>query len=442
MKIRIASLCMYIISIFFFSWALPMFYDVLFTKNVEKTNMFYSPVDNNMVYTEQILLRDEQAEAMSETHHSDVVYKNENGDYFTKDEFEAKIPFIYFRNMELRGLLPMELYGISFDRASIEAERRVLEMPARTLDENIYIEQIYPLLEANPGQVALTLPADRIRLSSDRLEVVDSDLNQVDPLRTEEYTQALLEMGFAFPAQGLWGNFNTFKPYESGVFILDSNGKTFHLLRENDVPIASVTTWSEDIVPHRIILSEAADRKYLGLLLDTQSRMYLLHQDGFALTHIPTPEFIAGTMDFKLLMDPLFITAVYSDSTYIHAVAFENAEVLGAELTPIHSYTHEMSQSQTTMTSTIADIIFPFSIELFDFHMTKGRFQVIISPHYMYYGLLLGLLLALVYCFRFVGQRKEHMTSFYLQCASIVVFGIYVFIPLLLMEQYKDRNSA
>ncbi len=442
MKIRLASLCMYIMSICFFSWALPTFYDLLFTKTVAKTHMFYSPVQNTMVYTEQILARDLKAEEKSETHHSDVVYKNENNEYFTRNEFEAIIPFIYFRNMEMRGLLPMELHGQSFDRASIEKERRVFEMPARLLDNNMYQEKIYPLLEANPGQVALVLPADRIRFSDTQLEMVDSDLNSVDPKRTEEYTKALTDKGFEFPIQGLWGNFNTFKPYEAGVFILDSKGKTYHLLRENDVPKVALAEFSEKVIPQKIMLAEAKDRKYLGLLLDVDGKMYLMHQEGFKLSYIPTPSFVPSKMDFKLIMDPLFITAVYSDSVNIYANAYNNTQNIGDELVAIHDFQHEMSQSKSTITSDIRGILFPFSIKLDDFHMTKGKLQVVFSSFYVFYGLLLGLVLAAFYFVKFKGQRNANMSAFYLQCASIVVFGIYIFIPLLLMEQYKDRNSA
>ncbi len=441
MKIRLASLCMYVMSICFFSWALPMFYDLLFTKTVAKTHMFYSPVENSMIYTEQLLSRDLEAEAKSENHHSDVVYKNEKGEYFTRNDFEAKIPFIYFRNMEMRGLLPLELHGKSFDRASIEKERRVFEMPAYLLDDNMYQEKIYPLLEANPGQVALVLPVDRIRLSSSQLEMVDSDLNQVDPERTEEYTKAILDKGFTFPAQGLWGNFNTFKPYEAGVFILDAKGKSYHLLRENDVPKVQIVAFEEDIIPQKIMLAEAKDRKYLGLLLDTKGRMYLMHQDNFKLTHIPTPHFVPSKMDFKLIMDPLFITAVYSDSVNIYAEAFNNAQNLGDELVSIHNYSHQMSQSKTTLISDIANVLFPFRIDFEDFHISKGSLQVELSPFYVFYGILLGLALAIINFFKFKGQRQQNLTSFYLQCISIVIFGIYIFIPLLLMEQYKDRNS-
>ncbi len=436
-RTRLATLCMYFIGICFFAWILPMFYQLLFVKTVDKTHMFFSPVDNNMIFTEQLLERDVKAEEKSENHHADVVYKNEKGEYFTRNEFEAKIPFIYYRNMELRGLLPLNLHGKSLDRAAIQKERRVFEMPSRLLDDHVYKEEIYPLMDANPGQVALVLPADRIRFTDTALEFIDSDLNGVDAEQTQAYTKALSDKGFTFPAKGVWGNFTTFKPFEGGTFVVDTAGKTFHLVRRNNILEVVVVPFAKDIVPQKMVIAEAKDRKYLGLVLDTQNRMYLMHQDGFALTYIPTKEYAPQHMDFKLIMDPLFMTAVYSDAKHIHAVAFANAENLGGSVKPLHSYVHQMSMSKDTSLTQVADIIFPFMLSFTDLHSSKGQFKTAMSSQYFGYGIMFNLLLALAYGFAF---RTYRMAKVARQGLFVAVFGIYVLIPLVLMEQYKERN--
>ncbi len=438
MKTRIASLCMYLLSICFFAWVFPMFYSLLFVKVVDKTHMFYSPVDNNMIYTEQILERDLKAEEKSENHHSDVVYKNEKDEYFTRNEFEAKIPFIYYRNMELRKLLPMELHGKSFDRESIQKDRRVLEMPARLLDENIYKEKIYPLIDADPGQVALVLPADRIRFSGNKFQFIDSDLNKVDTEKTKEYTKAMLDKNFTFPAKGVWGNFTTFKPYEGGVFVVDATGKTFQIVRRNNNLEVTQLPFPQNIVPKKIVIAEAKDRKYLGLVLDTNERMYLLHEKDFMLTHIPTPEYVSNGMDFKLIMDPLFITAVYSNGTHIYAQAYNNAENLPSALEPLHGFKHQMSRSKSTVISKTADILFPFSLSFKDLHSSKGKWLISLSPMYLGFGLLFNALLAVGYG---VSLRKHSPKRVLAQSGVILILGIYILIPFLLMEQYKERNA-
>ncbi len=438
MKTRLAGICMYILSICFFAWVFPMFYALLFVKVVDKTHMFYSPVDNNMIYTEQILERDLKAEEKSENHHSDVVYKNEENVYFTRNEFEAKIPFIYYRNMDLRKLLPMELHGKTFDSVAIQKERRVLEMPARLLDNNVYKEAIYPLIDANPGQVALVLPADRVRFSGNSFQFIDSDLNSLDIKQTEIYTKALQDKGFAFPAKGVWSNFTTFKPYEGGLFVVDSAGKTFHILRrDNKLEVAAIP-FPEGVVPQKIVIAEAKDRKYLGLVLDTKERMYLLHEKDFKLTHIPTPEYVSAGMDFKLIMDPLFITAVYSDNTHIHAHAFANAENLPATLIGLHSFTHQMSRSKDTTISQIAHALFPFSLSFKDLHSNKGQWHVALSPLYFGFGLFFNVLLAIAYA---IMYHKHAYKNVLIQSGIIAILGIYILIPFLLMEQYKARNT-
>ncbi len=437
MKIRIANLCMYVISICFFAWVFPLFYDLLLIKTVDKTHIFYSPVDNNMIYTEQLLEGDPKAAEKSETHHADVVYKNEQGEYFTRNEFEAKVPFIYYRNMELRGLLPLQLHGKSLDMASIQKERRVFEMPARLLDSNMYKEEIYPLIDANPGQVALVLPADRIRFRNKQLEFIDSDLNSVDAEQTKIYTKALIDKGFIFPANGLWGNFTTFKPFEGGTFVVDNAGKTFHILRKNNALEVNKVPFNDNIIPQKMVIAESKDRKYLGLVLDTMGRMYLMHDKDFTLTHIPTDNYVAKNMDFKLIMDPLFITAVYSDDTNVHAIAFKNEDTLGAMLNPLHKHVHQMSKSKDTLLSDISNILFPFSLSFTDIHNSKGMLIYKLSPKYLSVGLIFNFIIALTYAAIFRNYQKSKI---FRQSAFITILGIYVLIPLTLMEQYKNRN--
>lgn len=116
---QISTVCIYIITVLLLAWAMPALYTLLFEKEVAKTAIFFSPTDKKMVYTEQLRIDDPIAMQMSENHHADIVYKDEEGNYYNRLDFEAKIPFLYFRNMEMRGLLPIEIDGQSYDRARI-----------------------------------------------------------------------------------------------------------------------------------------------------------------------------------------------------------------------------------------------------------------------------------------------------------------------------------
>ncbi|MDO5484656.1 MAG: DUF4857 domain-containing protein, partial [Desulfovibrionaceae bacterium] len=165
----LALTCLCAISALVLAGALPAVYDMALLKPIDKTHIFYSPILKKFIYTEQIRGYDQQAAEKSEGHHADIVYKDEEGTYYDRLAFEAALPFVYFRNMEMRGLLPLHLDGKVLDRAAIEKARRVLELPARRLDGRQYQHGCLPLLEANPGQVALLYPADRFRMTADAM---------------------------------------------------------------------------------------------------------------------------------------------------------------------------------------------------------------------------------------------------------------------------------
>lgn len=427
---------MYVLSVLLLSSSLPLLYDMIFEKDIPKTHIFYSPTAKSMIYTEQLFYGDKKAAEKSDTHHADVVYKDEAGNYYTREEFEAKIPFIYFRNMEMRGLLPMEIDGKIYDRASIQKARRVLELPARHLDSKRYNQEIYPLIESNPNQVALVYPVDRFRITEDAMEFINSDENAVDNTLTKEFTDALNAQGFVFPAQGVWGNFSIFKPYEAGIFVTDSHGKTYHILRKNNKAVVTKVPFPSDVIPKKIIVSETADRLLYGLMLDTKDRMYILHVDAYKRTHIPVEFYNSENMDFKIIVDPIYITAVYSDDETIYAEAFKNS-IESERLEKVHSFSHKMSQSETSLYKHIAQTIFPFSLDLKSEINTKGQIEFSLSPHYFPWVLVFNGLLMIIYSI--ICKRKKYKISYY-QGSAILLLGVYALIPMLLMEQYRTRG--
>ncbi len=438
MKTKISILCLYALSILFFAFGLSSTYNLLFEKQIAKTHIFYSPVDEKIIYTEQIRNRDLKAEEKSKGHHADIIYKDEDGNYYTRIEFEAKLPFIYFRNMEMRGLLPMTLSGKSFDSASIQKERRVLELPARRLDGKSHVDAVYPMLESNPDQVALVLPADRFRMTSSALEWIDSDLNAVDEAKTALYTDALTQQGFAFPAQGVWGNFTTFKPYDAGIFITDKKGKTFHILRYNDNPIVKAVPFPENVVPQHILISETKDKMLYGLVLDTKNIVHLFHIEDYALTTLPTPDYNPHIMDLKVLMDPLYITVTYSDTDDIHVRVYDAFDMQKScnAVHEVKKYVHHMSKTEMNTASTMRDMLFPFTISLQSEDSSIGVMRMSLSPHYFTYCLPFNFILAIMYmslC------RRKKAKALAVQSAIVCIFGIYVLIPMLLLEQYKQR---
>jgi len=211
----------------------PMFSDMVFGERPMKTQLFYSPVKEDFVW------RDKMPKGMEanpqEKHHVQFLITDKDGNKYKRQDFEKLLPFIYYKNMELWGMLPLELKGESFDKETIKANRQVVELKPENLPGNTPGDKIYPLIESVPDGVRLVLPDDRFRMG-DRMEFVNADTNSVDEALSSEYTDALKKSGFLFPGSFIGGKSSILKPFDEGVFLKDSSGKVFHLKRVKGVP--------------------------------------------------------------------------------------------------------------------------------------------------------------------------------------------------------------
>ncbi len=336
---------------------LPLLYGLIFFERVEKTHLLFSPVTRRFVYTEKAVGEvPPEAAAKAEDHHAGILYRDQNGAYYGRQEFERLLPFIYYRNMELWGLLPLEMEGRTFGAADIRAERQVMELRPQDLPGKSPDPGLWPLLESNPDRALLSLPEDCIRLGPDALEFVNADTNAVDPARTREYTEALVNAGFVFPARGLAGRFTVLKPFDEGVFLVDRNYAVFHLKRVNDQPRVVRTPIDPGLRTRHLLVLESQRREYYGLLLDGRGRISLLGCDGYRLTPLDLPGFDPERMEFKLLLDPLFRTAVYSDQATVRAVALDR------DFREAGRMEHRMSRAEPTWASRAEGALFPFRL--------------------------------------------------------------------------------
>ncbi len=434
---KAAFACLLLFTVCVLALALPAGYDMVFVKPIEKTQLFYSPVLEKCIFTEQIRNFDPQAAAKSEGHHSDIVYKDESGVYYDRLAFEAALPFIYYRNMEMRGLMPVKADGRSFDRKSIEKARRVLELRASSLDGHRPAADCLPLIESNPGQVALLYPDDRFRVTARGMEFINADFNAPDPRLTELFTSALASQGFAFPARHIGGNFTNFKPYEGGIFLIDAEGALFHMLRKDGKPVCEKVALPGGVTPRHILVSEARDSIWMGMMLDEAGKIWLMRRNDKAFVGLDTKGYRPDAMDFKVIFNPVYATAVYSDEKHIHAAAFRlpDSQVAGGTvLSSFHMWETDMSRSRDCWQTRLADAIFPFRLAMTSENSSLLKPQFKLSGHYMDNALPLCLLLALAYLFCL--RRRGKLDGWGVAgTAAMALAGIYALIPLLLLSE-------
>nr|WP_320014507.1 DUF4857 domain-containing protein [uncultured Desulfobacter sp.] len=337
---------------------LPILYDKLFIDDVEKTHLFFSPVSQNFILKEKIVGKvPEAAKGFAFDHHSNLAYMKA-GTYVPRKIFERHLPFIYYKNMEILGVLPITLSGQAFDKKTIKAQRRVLELKARNLAERYPEVPFYPLLESNPGQARLVFPENRFRMTDSHMEFINADANVVDTGLTDMYTHALKKKGFVFPARSVNGKFTVLKPFDEGVFLVDHNFHVFHIKRMDDKPLIVKTPIPTDLKIRAIKVSENKQKKYYGMALSGGGRIFLLGYNNYGMTPVPLKDYDPDRMDLKLIFNPLYCTAIYSDDTTIRAVAMDKNFV------PINTFVHTMSRVTITDAGKARDLLFPFTIEL------------------------------------------------------------------------------
>lgn len=338
---------------------LPMLYDKMFTDPVGKTHLFYSPVSHDFILKEKITGKvPEAAKGMALDHHSNLAYIRADGTYVPRQTFERHLPFIFYKNMEIWGLLPITINGRTFDKKAIKADRRVLELKARNIVGRSPEVPFFPLLESNPGQARLVFPEDRFRMTDTAMEFINADTNALDTVLTKMYTITLKKKGFKFPARSVNGKFTVLKAFDEGVFIVDHDYRVFHIKRVDDKPLIRQTPISPALKIRAIKVSENKQKKYYGLTLAGDGRIFLLGYDNYQLTPIPLTDYDPDRMDVKLIFNPLYCTAVYSDETTIRAVAMDK------NFTPVKTFKHTMSRATVTTAARIRDMLFPFILKI------------------------------------------------------------------------------
>jgi len=334
---------------------LPALAAALFEPAPESVHLLHSPVLDAFVWKEKVAVVPPEAAAKNEDHHQDFVYRDEHGTYYSRVEFERLLPFIYYKNMELWGLLPIALHGRSFDAGSIRDDRRVMELPAAGLRARGPDRALVPLLESASDAARLVFPEDRYRLAPDGLQFINADTNQEDQDLSREFTQALRRAGFVFPARLTAGRHTILKPYDAGHMLVDANGAVFHLRRARGRPVAVRTPIPPERDTRFIEIIESARRDHLGLLLDGRGGLHVLDAD-YTLHALSLPGYDPARMDFRLILDPLFATAVYGDAAAIHGVAMDRA------FTPLRRHSHDIVPAVPATLRIAMDIAFPFRL--------------------------------------------------------------------------------
>lgn len=398
---------------------LPRIYERAFAVEVARTQMFYSPVRKAFVFTE---------------HHGnqDFVYADQHGDTFDRKTFETLIPFIYYKNMDIWGLLPLHIDGQVFDKETIQAVRQVFELKAREIRDRRPEIAVLPLIESNPGRAQLQFPEDVFRLTKHRMEFVNVDVNRVDEELTALFTNALTGAGFVFPARLAAGRPTILKPFDEGYFIVDANGTVFHVKRIDGKPQVVRTPIPSDIGVRHIRVSENRRRQFYGMLLSESGQIYLISYDNYRLVALPSEGYDPDRMDYKLILNPVHPTVIFGDDTIIRGVA------MTPDFQTVARYERPVPGTRDMLYARIERGLFPFEIRLEENASVylSWRFDDNGPPSLIGTGLSLLLLLGLA------RLRRSGFRLMWPDVVLVLIAGVFGLLATVMLPARREVGRA
>jgi len=408
---KLSRYALIVLAVVVMSTYLPQLYRMVFDKKMGKTQLFFSPVIKKFVFREMV----------GEGHR--FVTKDETGKDYDRQTFETLIPFIYYKNMDLWGKLPLNIDGRVFDKEAIKKNRQVFEVKPRMIADRSPRIQVFPLLESKPGSARLRFPEDAFRMTG-RMEFINVDTNDVNKDLTKLFADVLKGAGFVFPARLSEGRVSILKSFDEGYFIVDANDSVYHVKRVGGQPLVVKTPIPINLGIRSIKVSENKKREIYGTLLTDKGELYLITYDNYRLIKLPLIDYNPDTMDFKLLINPLYRTAVYSDDHTIRAVAMDRM------YQPVARYQRVMFSGRRTMSDKVFEALFPFYIKTKDKTSGYLQFELIRNGWLALIGILLSLLLGVVIMYKGKIELKNNWPDL----AIIIFTGMYGLIAVTIIE--------
>ena len=341
----ISRLSMLILAVMAMSYILPAAFDKAVGSKAEEPLLFFSPVINKFVYQKSL------------GGHR-FTYSDEDGVLYDRQEFEALLPFLYYRNLEINNLLPLVIDGQSFELEEIRAGRQAFEIKSCQIRVNRRQIDLYPLFNNDPGVPMIPFPEDMFRVTGEGMEFINADYNRIDSELTRGFTEALREKGFVFPAQVISGNPTNLKPFDEGYFIRDYSGQVFHVKRVMNRPEVVRTGLDPGLDILDMIITENQRKEFYGTVFTTQGEIFLISYDDYRLIRIPADNFDPRSMDFKLIINPLYRTAVISSQQGIYGLAMDR------DYRALHDFFLERPAREAGFAGRVRDFFLPFQITL------------------------------------------------------------------------------
>jgi hypothetical protein len=278
-----------------------------FAKELQHYYIFYSPLLNDFVF---------QHNAGGHQFEYGTTQRN-----FDRLTYEESLPFVYWKNLDIQGRLPVTVNNQSYDKNSIRTARLSLQYHPDWL-QNAEVP-LYPLFNSQSDKGVISFPETILAVDDDQLTVYDCETVAVDQPLTQELNLALQNAEVQFPLNGLWGKTTNMKPFDWGYFIRDSQQRLFNLRRTDNIISVTAVKLPHNLAPLvHLQVSENRQQNFYGYAITADNHVYLIGFPDYHFIELTLKNFDYQTMRFHLIADPLHYLVRYDNGQDYHAVLF------------------------------------------------------------------------------------------------------------------------
>lgn len=294
-----------LLSVSFLSYKSYTLYNEKYQKEFNKYYVFYSPIKEEFIYQKNF------GEHRFE-------YGIQDKETFSQKIYESYLPFVYWRDLDIQGLLPLHVKDAVFSKNQIKESRLSFSYKPSYL-QKLELD-FYPLLNPQSDKGMIRFPEEMFFIAKDRFEIYDFD-NELNKTLSESLHVKLDSLHVSFPIQNIWGKATNMKPYDLGYLFVDARGKLINLKRENTFLHVKEINKPNINIKH-ISLSENKQKNLAGYAIDESSNIYLLDWD-FGFHKLEIEGFDYKTMKFQLISDPLHYTLRFDDGVVYKVALFD-----------------------------------------------------------------------------------------------------------------------
>lgn len=400
------------LSVIVLSWFLPWLYSIVFPVGGSDPFIAYSPVSNRLI----VSTLDEQGTITSADNEGNLT-----GETFTREQRDSLLPQIYFTQLMAREEMPDSINGIEMSVPALKHNQWVFSSIPH--DVNKVFPEVFLIMESMPRRIDLEDPEEVFRFRNGKVEFIDIATNSVNDSRTRRFTEIFNDRGFTLPVRSFSANITSRKAYDEGYLMVDGNNDVFHLKMQAGRPYMVKLRKTDALKAANVFIMENIDNRHLGFMSDTDDNLYIIEKEGYRIIKLDNVKFNARK-DRVSVVKNLFNFVVKTSNEKGSQWNVFDSETYA----PIASY----SRVETEATSQkVASWVFPFELS---FSSTSDCYAKPRFEYFSWHALILNVVLAAL-LFVVLRRRRRNMACSCSCAAVTVVFGIFAFIPLIIINK-------